>query len=99
MVILSILICRCVAEVNFPGLQEHLCYVESATPLSHYRFTNGGSAYGAAAVPLQFGRLRQGPESHIDGFYFTGHSTRDGHGILGACAGGARVARRVMKDL
>mmetsp|Transcript_56203 Transcript_56203/g.92961 ORF Transcript_56203/g.92961 Transcript_56203/m.92961 type:complete len:568 (-) Transcript_56203:232-1935(-) len=86
-------------EQQFPGLTKHIAFQESTTPLSHDRFTNGGSAYGIAATPSQFMANRPGFRGPVEGLYLCGHSTRTGHGIAGAMMGGQRVARHVEKAL
>jgi len=86
-------------EAQFPGLSERIAFKESSTPLSHNRFTCGGTAYGLAATPNQFMQNRHGFRGPLDGLFLCGHSTRTGHGIMGAMMGGERVAGYVDKHL
>ncbi|MFO0615851.1 MAG: NAD(P)/FAD-dependent oxidoreductase [Polyangiaceae bacterium] len=87
-------------ERLFPGAAERIVLRESATPLSHSRFTGAtdGTGYGLAATPAQFMKKRPGYRGPIDGLYLTGASTRSGHGIVGAMMSGRAAAIRVMKD-
>jgi phytoene dehydrogenase-like protein len=76
----------------FPGTAARICYRESATPLSHSRFTRAsdGSGYGLAATPDQFLDKRPGYRGPIEGLYLCGASTRAGHGMAGAMMGGCQ---------
>jgi len=86
-------------EQQFPQLTQHIAFRESSTPLSHNRFTAGGTAYGLAATPSQFMNKRPGFRGPVDSLFLCGHSTRTGHGIAGAMMGGQRVAGYVEKHL
>ena len=86
-------------DEQFPGLASRIVFKESSTPLSHHRFTHGGSAYGLAATPAQFMANRPGFRGPVDGLFVCGHSTRTGHGILGAMMGGERAAGYAEKEL
>lgn len=86
-------------EAQFPGVTQHIAFKESSTPLSHRRFTNGGTCYGLAATPDQFMAKRPGFRGPIDGMFICGHSARAGHGIAGAMMGGQRSAKYVEKHL
>ncbi len=84
----------------FPGARSRVVLCESATPMSHERFTGAseGTGYGLAATPAQFMKSRPGYRGPLDGLYLTGASTRAGHGIVGAMMGGRAAARRVLAD-
>ena len=84
---------------QFPGTAARICYRESATPLSHSRFTRAsdGSGYGLAATPDQFLDKRPGYRGPIDGLYLCGASTRAGHGIAGAMMSGLKAAQRILR--
>jgi all-trans-retinol 13,14-reductase len=88
------------AERLLPGVRERLTFAESATPLSHMRYTRAtdGTGYGLAATPAQFLRHRPGYRGPFERLYFCGASTRAGHGIVGALKSGEGAARRVAKD-
>jgi all-trans-retinol 13,14-reductase len=87
-------------EKLFPGSKERVVLTESATPMSHTRFTGAsdGTGYGLAATPEQFMRARPGYRGPFSGLYLVGASTRAGHGIVGAMMGGRAAARRVLSD-
>jgi all-trans-retinol 13,14-reductase len=88
-------------EALFPGSRRTIVFRESATPLSHTRFTRAsdGTGYGLAATPEQFLKGRPGYRGPLPQFYLCGASTRAGHGIAGALAGGRRAARTILKDM
>lgn len=88
-------------DALFPGTKDAIVYRESASPVTHSRFTRatGGTGYGLAATPSQFNGNRPGYRGPVPGMYLTGCSTRAGHGILGAMMGGRNAARRIAKDL
>ena len=84
----------------FPGTAERVVFRESATPISHVRYTQAtdGTGYGLAATPEQFFDGRPGYRGPLPGLYFCGASTRAGHGIVGAMASGRAAARKILKD-
>mmetsp|Transcript_45765 Transcript_45765/g.99120 ORF Transcript_45765/g.99120 Transcript_45765/m.99120 type:complete len:175 (+) Transcript_45765:142-666(+) len=86
-------------DKQFPGLADKVVFMESSTPFSHRRFTHGGTAYGLAATPDQFLQHRPGNKGPLQNMFLAGHSTRTGHGVLGAMMGGERVARVVQRAL
>ncbi len=85
----------------FPGARARVVLRESASPMSHGRFTgaSGGTGYGLACTPEQFMKGRPGYRGPLPGLYLAGASTRAGHGIVGAMMGGRAAARRILKDL
>jgi all-trans-retinol 13,14-reductase len=85
----------------FPNAGSRIVFRESATPLSHVRFTRatGGTGYGIAATPDQFMRNRPGYRGPLPGLYLCGASTRAGHGIVGSMSTGRQAALRIAKDL
>jgi phytoene dehydrogenase-like protein len=85
----------------FPGTASRIVFRETATPVSHMRYTGAtdGTGYGLAATPAQFFEGRPGYRGPIAGLYLCGASTRAGHGIVGAMSSGRSAARRVLKDL
>ncbi len=88
-------------EALFPGSAAAVEFRESASPLSHTRYTHAtdGTGYGLAATPQQFFQHRPGYTGPIPGLFFTGASTRAGHGVLGAMLSGQRCARRIAREL
>ncbi|MES2642970.1 MAG: NAD(P)/FAD-dependent oxidoreductase [Myxococcota bacterium] len=87
-------------EAQFPGTKEHIVFRESATPITHTRYTRAtdGTGYGLAATPAQFMAGRPGYRGPIPGLYFAGASTRAGHGIGGALMSGKHAAARLLAD-
>ncbi|MBM4373855.1 MAG: NAD(P)/FAD-dependent oxidoreductase [Deltaproteobacteria bacterium] len=87
-------------ERLFPGVGARVTYRESATPVTHLRFTGatGGTGYGIAATPEQFMGHRPGYRGPIPGLYLAGASTRSGHGIVGAMLSGRAASARVLMD-
>ena len=85
----------------FPGTAADICFRESATPVTHSRYTlaTGGTGYGIAATPEQFMGNRPGYRLPIQGGYLAGASTRAGHGIVGAMISGVNAAKRVARDM
>ncbi len=84
-----------------PGARDAIVYRESATPVSHQRYTRAtdGTGYGLAATPAQFMRNRPGYRGPLRDLYLCGASTRAGHGIVGAMMSGREAARRILTDL
>lgn len=88
-------------EGVFPGTEDTIVFRESATPLTHSRYTraSGGTSYGLAATAKQFQGKRPGYRGPIKGLYLTGSSTKAGHGIYGVLIGGRSAARVIGRDL
>ena len=88
-------------EALFPGSAEAISFRESASPMSHTRYTRAtdGTGYGLACTPEQFFQHRPGYAGPIPGLYFAGASTRSGHGVLGSMMSGQRAARRIGREL
>jgi len=84
----------------FPGTASRIVFRESATPVSHRRYTSAtdGTGYGLAATPEQFFERRPGYRTPVPGLYLCGASTRAGHGIVGAMSSGRNAARSVLRD-
>ena len=87
-------------DAVFPGTAGRVVFRETATPLTHTRFTRAsdGTGYGLAATPAQFMRGRPGYRGPVAGLYLAGASTRAGHGVVGAMSSGRECARRVLRD-
>ena len=88
-------------DALFPGSGAAVVFAESATPVSHTRYTRAtdGTGYGLACTPAQFLKGRPGYRGPVDGLYLAGASTRAGHGIVGAMTSGRLAALRVASDL
>lgn len=86
-------------ERVFPGVRDRVVYRESASPLSHTRFTRarGGTGYGIAVTPGQLLANRPSHRGPLDGLYLCGASTRSGHGVGGTLLGGYATARMVAE--
>lgn len=87
-------------DALFPGSRAAVEFCESATPMSHIRYTRAtdGTGYGLAATPAQFFEHRPGYSGPLPGLFFAGASTRAGHGVLGAMLSGQRCARRIARE-
>lgn len=87
-------------DMLLPGAAADVVFRESATPVTHRRFTGAtdGAAYGLAQTPEQMFRGRPGYRGPIDGLYLCGASTRAGHGVLGTMTGGRRAALRIERE-
>jgi len=85
----------------FPGVGQRVLFRESATPVSHVRYTraSSGSGYGLAATPGQFGLNRPRTRLPLRGLYCAGASCRNGHGVLPAVLSGFTTARDLTHDL
>ena len=88
-------------EALFPGTAETIVFRESATPVTHSRYTSAtdGTGYGLACTPDQFLQKRPGYRGPVRGLYLCGASQRAGHGILGAMLSGRNAAVRVCEEL
>ncbi|MBI3201572.1 MAG: NAD(P)/FAD-dependent oxidoreductase [Myxococcales bacterium] len=86
------------AERVFPNLRQHVVFEETATPLTHTRYTlsTGGTSYGLALIPEQFLWRRPGPKTELEGLYLCGASLITGHGIAGAMASGVNAAAAIL---
>lgn len=88
-------------ETLFPGSRDAIAFCESASPMSHIRYTRAtdGTGYGLAATPEQFFEHRPGYSGPLPGLFLAGANTRAGHGVLGAMLSGQRCARRIAREL
>lgn len=87
-------------ETLFPGSKDKIVYRESATPITHTRYTraSAGTGYGLACTPAQFNDGRPGARGPVSSMYLCGASNRAGHGIVGAMLNGFYAALAVGKD-
>ena len=88
------------AERAIPGIGHAIAYEESATPitLERYMRSTGGTAFGIAPTPRQFGIARPGPRAPIRGLFLAGASTRTGSGITGTMLGGVETASAIIGE-
>lgn len=79
-------------------LRDHVAFMETATPLSHERYTrsSGGTSYGYMHSPEQSGRVRPAHRTEIDGLWLVGANTVAGHGVGGAMVGGVNCAGEIV---
>ena len=86
------------AERHFPGLNDHLLWVESGSPRTLERFTlnHQGAAYGYAPSPDQIGPNRPGVRGVLPGLYHTGHWTRPGGGVAGVSVSALLAGQAVL---
>ena len=87
------------AEQLLGPFRDHIVHLETATPLTHERYTrsSGGTSYGLRFQPDQAGEHRPGYRTEIDGLWRVGASTRTGHGIGGAMIGGVMCAGEILE--
>lgn len=85
-------------QLDGEPLRDHLVHVETATPLSHERYTRatGGTSYGYLHSPEQSGMHRPAHHTEIDGLWLVGANTTSGHGIAGAMVGGVQCAGGIL---
>lgn len=86
------------AESVLGPFRDHIVHLETATPLTHQRYTaaTGGTSYGYLHSPEQSGPNRPSHRTEIDGLWLTGANTTSGHGIGGAVAGGVTCAGQIL---
>ena len=86
------------AERHFPGLNDHLLFVESGSPrtLERYTLNHHGAAYGFAPTPDQVGSNRPGVRGPLPGLYYTGHWTRPGGGVVGVSVSAMLAAQAIL---
>lgn len=86
------------AEQVFGPLRDHIVHVETATTLSHERYTqsSGGTSYGYMHSPEQLGEHRPAHRTEIEGLFLVGANTVSGHGIAGATFGGVMCAGEIL---
>jgi all-trans-retinol 13,14-reductase len=88
------------AERAIPGIGTAIVYEETATPITLERYlrSTGGTSYGIAATPRQFGIARPGTGTPVRGLFLAGASTRTGHGITGTMLGGVEAASAIIGE-
>ena len=81
-----------------PGLENHIKFVESATPktLERYTLNSFGSCYGWEPSPEQMGTYRLNNKTCIEGLYLSGHWTQPAGGVYGVILSGLQTARKVL---
>ncbi|MER7702114.1 NAD(P)/FAD-dependent oxidoreductase [Kitasatospora sp. NPDC097605] len=85
------------AEEALGPFREHITHLETATPLTHERYTRstGGTPFGLA----EWGATGARPDTRttVDGLYVVGASTRYGSGITGVAVGGIACAAQILE--
>jgi len=86
------------AEQVFGPLRDNIVHIETATTLSHERYTHasGGTSYGFMHSPDQLGDHRPAHRTEIEGLWVVGANTVSGHGIAGATVGGVLCAGAIL---
>lgn len=86
------------AESVLGPFRDHIVHLETATPLTHERYTHasGGTSYGYQHSPEQTGPNRPSNQTEIEGLWVTGANTSAGHGIAGAVTGGVSCAGHIL---
>lgn len=81
------------------SLRDHIVFTETATPLSHSRYTRstGGTSYGYLHSPEQSGMHRPAYRTEIDRLWLVGANTVSGHGVAGAMVGGVNCAGEILE--
>lgn len=84
-----------------PELRGHIVWQESATPLTHERYTLSRMPYGPENSKDQIGPGRRLPvTTDVDGLYLAGASTVFLYGVAFTLRGGVGVASRIVgRDL
>lgn len=85
-------------DLGDESLRDHLVHVETATPLSHERYTRstGGTSYGYIHSPEQSGMHRPQHHTEIEGLWLVGANTASGHGVAGTMVGGVNCAGQIL---
>lgn len=86
------------AERALGPFRDHIVHLETATPLSHERYTRSseGTSYGYMHSPDQIGEDRPRFRTEIDGLWVVGANTVGGHGIAGGLSGGVFCAGDIL---
>ena len=86
------------AERVLGAFRDDIAHVETATTLSHERYTRstGGTSYGYMHSPDQIGEHRPRYRTEIDGLWVVGANTVSGHGMAGAMSGGVFCASDIL---
>jgi ferredoxin--NADP+ reductase len=84
-----------------PELRGHIAWQESATPLTHERFTHSQMPYGPENAKDQSGPWRRHPvKTEISGLFLAGASTAYLYGIAFTLRGGVGTASEIIgRDL
>jgi phytoene dehydrogenase-like protein len=95
-------LCRILLETieqqSFPGLSKQAAHIETATPLTLFRYTlnSAGAAYGWESTPEQFALSALRKPSFLRGLHLVGHWTTQGSGVQAVGFFGRSCARAVL---
>lgn len=86
---------------HIPGIREKIEVIESATPLTYFRYTLNvkGSAYGWSHTPDQIYTRRLGNKTPVRGLYLAGHWTRPGGGIQSVLTSGKITSNLILEEI
>lgn len=86
------------AEAAIPCIKGRVAWSELSTPLTHERYTRStnGTTYGLEPNARQFGPLRPGCRTEIDGLFLAGASLAWGPGVVGSMLSGMHAAGAVL---
>ena len=86
------------AESYYPGLRDHVLFVESGSPrtLERYTLNHKGAAYGWSALPSQMGPQRPSLKGCIPGLYQVGHWSRPGGGVSAVSVSGVLLSQELL---
>ena len=77
---------------KFPGIKEHIRFIETASPLTQEYYTNATNG-AVCGVDLEH---RHSITSKIRGLYFAGSNTIYGSGVVGAMCSGVCAASLIL---
>jgi prolycopene isomerase len=82
----------------YPGVCDHLTYLETATPQSFERYSGNrdGALYGWANTPGQAAAQRPNNVTPVPGLYLAGHWTQPGTGSLRSTWSGFLTAQIIL---
>jgi prolycopene isomerase len=85
-------------DAVYPGIRDHLTFMEVATPLSleNYTLNQHGAIYGWEYTPEQTGSKRLNHVTPIEGLYLSSHWTQPGAASLRVFVSGIHTAQLVL---
>ena len=85
-------------EVVFPGLQDSITMLETATPetLHRYCLNRGAACYGWENIPTQTGGKRSPHVTPVEGLFLSGHWSQPGSGSVRVLVSGLHTAQMVL---
>lgn len=85
---------------QYPGVLDHVKYVELSTPHTNERYTKNtnGAIYGAAQIVQQSLHRRLSQKTPIKGLYLAGAWTQPGGGYSGSIWSGHNLANHILLE-